>query len=108
MKSILICPADRPGVAHLAESAPLAAVPLLGKSVIEYWIEALSARGVKHVIVLASDRPNVIRGLVGNGARWGMQLDLVAQSRELSVTEARAKYLSSPVETGVPVGSGGK
>ena len=92
MKSLLICPADRPGVAHLAEYAPLAIAPLLGKTPIEYWLEALVARGVKHVIVLATDRPHEVRTVVGDGARWGLRLDLIAQSRELSVEEARARY----------------
>ncbi len=96
MKSILICPADRPGVAQLAEPAPLAVAPLLGKSVIEYWLEVLVARGVTHVTVLASDRPQAVRAVVGDGARWGVKLDLLPQARELSVAEARKKYLPVP------------
>jgi hypothetical protein len=92
MKSLLICPGDRPEVAHLAETAPLAVTPLLGKSVLEYWLEALVARGVKHVIVLATDRPHEVRALVGDGSRWGIRIDLIPQSRELTVEEARALY----------------
>lgn len=98
MKSLLICPADRPGVALLADTVPLAVAPLLGKSVIEYWLEALSARGVKHVTVLASDRPQLVRHLVGDGARWGLQLEVIPQSRELSVEEARARHASDTTE----------
>ena len=92
MKSLLICPADRPGVAQLAEKVPLAVAPLLGKSVLEYWIETLAARGVKQILVLASDRPHEIRAVVGDGTRWGVTIDLLPQSRELGVDEARAKY----------------
>jgi len=95
MKSLLICPADRPGVAQLADSAPLVLAPLLGKCLIEYWLEALAARGVKHVAVLASDRPQAVRHFVGDGARWGLQVEVIPQSRELSVVEARVKYLGS-------------
>src|SRR3954469_19694398 len=92
MKSLLICPSDRPGVAHLAENYPLAIAPLLGKSVLEHWLEALVARGVKHVVVLAADRPHQVRTVVGDGARWGLKLELIALGRELSVEEARARY----------------
>ena len=52
MKALLICPADRPGVARLADSCPLAAAPLLGKPLIEYWLEALVARSAHRIAVL--------------------------------------------------------
>jgi hypothetical protein len=92
MKALLICPADRPGVVRLADHSPLALAPLLGKSVLEYWLEALAARGAKHVVVLASDRPDQVRTAVGDGRRWGLQVDLIPQARELSVAEARKKF----------------
>ena len=92
MKALLICPAERPGVAHLAESSPLAVVPLLGKSILEYWLESLAARRVREVIVLASDRPHDVRAVVGDGARWGVRVELIPQNRELSLEEARARY----------------
>lgn len=99
MKSLVICPGERPAVAHLAESVPLAVAPLLGKSVIEYWLEALSARGAHHVTVLASDRPHMVRAIVGDGARWGLTLELVTQARELGVATARRKFRAAE-ETG--------
>jgi hypothetical protein len=92
MKSLLICPGERPGVPHLAENAPLAVVPLLGRTLIEYWLEALVARGAKSVVVLASDRPHQVRALVSDGSRWGLRLDLLTQSRELTIEEARRKF----------------
>lgn len=104
MKALLICPADRSGVPHLAENAPLAVVPLLGRSLIEYWLEALVARGVKHVLVLASDRPHQVRAVVGDGARWGVRLDLLPQSRELTPEEARKKYRAADATDWLPDG----
>jgi hypothetical protein len=92
MKALLICPADRPGVARLSDHAPLAITPLLGNTLLGYWLESLAARGVKHVTVLASDRPDQVRAAVGDGRRWGLHVELVPQSRELSVTEARKRY----------------
>lgn len=95
MKALLICPSDRPGVAQLAENHPLAVAPLLGKTLIEYWIESLVARGVKHVTVLAADRPHQVREVVGQGTRWGVSLEVIAEGRELSADEAARKYGSS-------------
>lgn len=92
MKAILICPADRPAVAQLSERTPLVAAPLLGRSVLEYWVEALATRGAKHVIILASDRPQAVRAVVGDGRRWGVRTDVIPTSREATPEEARAKY----------------
>jgi hypothetical protein len=92
MKALLICPADRPGVARIADATPLAAAPLLGKPLVEYWLEALVARGATHVIVLAVDRPNHLRQILADGARWGLRIDLFPETRELTPTEALTKY----------------
>src|SRR6266496_2528532 len=92
MNAFLICPTDRPGVAQLAENCPLVLAPLLGKTLIEYWIESLVARGVKQLTVLVADRPNDVRKIVGNGTRWGVQIDLIAQTHELTVEQAREKF----------------
>lgn len=92
MKALLICPAERPAVAHLAEKTPLATAPLLGKTLLEYWLEALVARGVTQVTILASDRPNDVRRLVGDGARWGLRAEVVPRAHELSVSEARTRF----------------
>lgn len=92
MKVLLICPADRSAVACLAENAPLALAPILGRSVLEYWIESLVPRGVTAITILASDRPHQIRQSLGDGARWGIQVAVLPQSRELSSEEARQLY----------------
>jgi len=66
MKALLICPADRPGVELLAESTPLVLVPLLGKTLLDYWLDHLSGQGVKQVCVLATDRPDQLRAWLGD------------------------------------------
>src|SRR6266487_5290079 len=92
MKALLICPAERQGVAALAEYTPLCNLPVLGKSVVEYWLEHLGTLGAKQVCILASDRPEQVRALVGNGARWGLSVAVYPELRELPPEEARAKY----------------
>lgn len=92
MKTLLICPSDRSSVPVLSESAPLAAVPLLGQSLLEYWLPHLAASGIKEVAVLADDRPAQIQSVVGNGARWGMSVSVIEESRELTPAQALLKY----------------
>jgi hypothetical protein len=92
MKALLICPGEREAVAALAEAVPLSNLPILGKSLIEYWLEHLAERGAKQVCVLATDRPEQVRALVGDGARWGLHVEVLPEVCELTIEEARSKY----------------
>src|SRR5437867_4925515 len=92
MNALLICPSQRRGVGLLAEALPLSNLPLLGQSVLEYWLAYLASSGVKQVSILADDRPEQVEQLVGNGARWGVAADVIAESRELTPAQALLKY----------------
>jgi hypothetical protein len=92
MKAILICPAERPEVAALGEKAPLSNLVLLGKPLLFYWIEHLVAAGATDLQVLAADRPDQVRALVGDGTRWGVRVSVCPVMREFSPHEARVKY----------------
>ena len=92
MKALLICPGERPNVAALAEPSPLALAPILGKCLVEYWLEHLVGLGVKQALILATDRPDQVRAFVGDGKQWGLDLEVLPEIRELTPAEARAKY----------------
>src|SRR5712675_2796233 len=92
MKALLICPAVRENVAALAETAPLANLPVFGRSLVEHWLEHLALLGAKEILILATDRPEQVRALVGDGARWGIRAEVFPEIRELTPAEARAKY----------------
>lgn len=92
MKAILICPGYHPAVAQLTETAPLATVPLLGESLVAYWLVHLASVGAKEVTVLASDRPEAVREVTGNGSRWGLKVRVVSEHVQLTPAEALAKH----------------
>ena len=60
------------------------------------WLENLSALGARCVLILAADRPEQIRALVGDGSRWGLQVEVLTESCELTADEARIKYCPDP------------
>lgn len=91
MKTVLICPAERPAVSDLAEVWPLVLAPLLGRSVLEFWIESLALRGVTELIVFAADRPSRVRDAVGDGRRWGVAIDVLPSPHEVTPSEARRR-----------------
>src|SRR3954469_1150247 len=99
MQALLICPAIRPAVPQLADDAPLALAPILGECIVSHWIEHLAVLGVRHVRVIAADRATQVRAALGDGARWGVQLEVIATGIEPTVAEAAARY-RLPHETG--------
>jgi NDP-sugar pyrophosphorylase family protein len=92
MKSVLICPAERPEVPLLAGEAPLALAPALGHAVVEYWMSHLACAGVKQVILLAHEKPDEVRNVVGHGSRWGVAAEVIAEPTELTPEQAAEKY----------------
>ncbi|HWV98967.1 MAG TPA: hypothetical protein VNZ64_04665 [Candidatus Acidoferrum sp.] len=92
MKALLICPGEHTGVAALTEFSPLPNLPILGKSLVEYWLAHLATLGAKEVLVLAADRADEVRAGVGDGARWGLRVIVQSERRELTIEEARAKH----------------
>ena len=92
MKALLICPAEREAVGALAEAAPLSNLPLFGKSLVEYWLEDLAARGANQILLSASDRAEQVSALLGDGARWGVRVAVLPELHELTPEMARAKY----------------
>jgi len=92
MKALLICPAKPDHLAALTETVPLATAPILGKTLLEYWLEQLVIRGAREIFVLASDRPEQVLALAADGARWGLQVSVHPEVHELTPAEARTKY----------------
>jgi NDP-sugar pyrophosphorylase family protein len=104
MKALLICPDERFGVAALAESAPLANTVILGKTLVEYWLEHLAAAGATEVLVLAVDRPEEVRAAIGGGARWGLRVTVKPEKCERTPDEARTLYKTGDAAAWLPVG----
>lgn len=84
MKALVICPADRPAAAFLARSRPLALVPVFGRSLLDLWLTELANRNVRHVTILAADRPNDVRRAVRHGEAWGIKVEVLPEPRESS------------------------
>jgi NDP-sugar pyrophosphorylase family protein len=105
MKTLLICPSARPTVRLLAETLPLAQVPVFGQGLVEYWLTHLACTGVKRVHLLVHDRPECLHALVGDGARWGLTVEISHEARELTPAEALLKYEQernpAPVQNGI-------
>lgn len=98
MRALLICPEPQPAVALLSEKLPLAALPLLGSSVIEAWLIHLAGLGYQQIVIHANDRVKAIHCMVGSGRRWGLKIDMV------SVPEAQIKSEVADTASIAPAG----
>jgi carbonic anhydrase/acetyltransferase-like protein (isoleucine patch superfamily) len=80
------------GRVAVAAKGPLVTVPLLGQSLLEYWLSHLACNGAKQVIVLSHDRPEVVASIAGDGSRWGLEVNVRPESRELTPAQALLKF----------------
>ncbi len=90
MKTLLICPVHRPSVSRLAEHDPLVLAPILGKCLVEYWLEYLVARGDRDVRIIAPDRPDRVRATVGDGSRWGLRVEVLPHAGDAVAVTGRS------------------
>src|SRR5690349_5946709 len=100
MEKILLCPGERPAVGFLAQTLPLVALPILGESLITSWLELLANTGTKEILILATDRPELVRAEVGDGSRWGVRVQVQAELRELTPAEVRLRYVGQADKDG--------
>lgn len=91
MKYLLICPGSRERF-QLPGHPALPLVPMLGQTLVEYWLSHLAVMGTREVTILADTAIEEIRKLVGGGERWGLKALVQPESRELTVALASLKY----------------
>ncbi|WP_288131533.1 nucleotidyltransferase family protein [Microbulbifer sp.] len=58
----------------LTDRLPKPLIPVLGKPLIEYALAHLAAAGIQRVVINLAYRGDQIRDHLGNGDRWGLQI----------------------------------
>jgi N-acetylglucosaminyldiphosphoundecaprenol N-acetyl-beta-D-mannosaminyltransferase len=74
LRAVLFANRRVPSDLPLAADHPVAALPLGCQSIIEHLMDQLSQAAVTDVDLVVSDRPELLRGLLGGGERWGLNL----------------------------------
>jgi NDP-sugar pyrophosphorylase family protein len=92
MKALLICPVDSAAVPRLAETGPLATAPILGDCIVVHWIECLAGLGARQIEVIAPEGAEQVREAVGDGARWGVRVNVTVSRFEPTRQEAVDKH----------------
>lgn len=92
MNALLICPSDRTHVRWLAEHEPLCAMPIAGRSLLEYWLCTLALENVQRVLVLADDRVEMVEDLAKQGSPWGIKVEVRRETSEFTPAQALAEF----------------
>src|SRR5262245_45159907 len=92
MKRVLICPWERTEVGQLTRLGDLPTLPLLGQTLLEYWLSHLAMAGTKEVYILSRGEAESVLSITGQGERWGISVQVVPESRELTAAQAYIKY----------------
>lgn len=91
-KAAMICPDHRAGIQDVIGGVPLVLAVYLGKPLIDHALYGLARQGMEKIRVFVSDRPAEIRDYLGNGAAWGLQLEVIPTPSELSMEELGRDY----------------
>jgi NDP-sugar pyrophosphorylase family protein len=67
----------------LTDRLPKCMVPVGGKPLLEHTIDWLQGFGVAEIIINLSHLPDVIRGHLGDGKRWGVQITYSLEAEPL-------------------------
>ena len=74
MKAFLIATKELLNVDNLSNSMPAVMMPLLDRPFIQHVVEYLTDQGITDFEVVVCHRPEKIKGLLGNGERWGVNI----------------------------------
>lgn len=92
MNTVLICDAAPGGKGFFRPRVPAALVPVFGRISIDRALEQIHREGGTEVIVLASDRPHLVRAALASGSHWGMRVQVEAVEGVLSAEVARLRF----------------
>lgn len=93
MKAILF--ADRLGTElyPLTNTCSLALLPIAAKPLIEFCFESLLVAGIRNITLIISPFADSVKYYVGNGERWGMNVDYIISEGEARPSEILQQHL---------------
>lgn len=74
MKAMILAAGRGERMRPLTDTAPKPLLPVGGKPLIQYHIEALAAAGVHDIVINLAWHGDLLRNALGNGARFGVRL----------------------------------
>ena len=67
---------------------PKVMIPIAGKPILQYVVEALSLNGMRHIIIVVGYRKEQVLDFFGSGEHFGVEIDYVTQPQQLGTAHA--------------------
>jgi UDP-N-acetylglucosamine diphosphorylase/glucosamine-1-phosphate N-acetyltransferase len=94
VKAVVLAAGEGTRMWPLAETKPKHLLPLAGKPIISYVLQAIAASSIREVVMVVGYKRDQVAAALGNGAGFGLNIDYVTQPRwtgtasAVKVTEA--------------------
>ena len=88
MKAIILAGGKGTRLKAVTGPLPKPMVPLLGRPMMEHILLLLKEHGFTNICAALNYRPEVIRSALGDGSRWGVQLEYRVEERDLGTAGA--------------------
>jgi N-acetyl-alpha-D-muramate 1-phosphate uridylyltransferase len=93
MKAMILAAGLGQRMRPLTDNLPKPLLPLAGKPLLQYHLEALASAGIKEVIINLAYLGHKIREFAGNGSRFGLQIRYSEEPEPLETAGALLKAL---------------
>lgn len=67
---------------------PKVMIPIAGKPILQYVVEALAVNGVRHIIMVVGYRKEQVQDYFGSGEKLGVEIDYIVQKQQLGTAHA--------------------
>jgi UDP-N-acetylglucosamine diphosphorylase/glucosamine-1-phosphate N-acetyltransferase len=81
MKAVVLAAGEGSRMWPLAEKRPKHLLPVGGKTLVSYALEALADNSIKEVFLVVGYKSDLLRSEVGDGDRYGLQVEYLEQPR---------------------------
>ncbi len=87
-KALLLCAGEGTRLRPLTFSKPKHLLPVAGKPLLGWALEAISQAGLTDVGLVVGHRWEAVQGYVGNGTPWGLNVSYIRQEQPLGLAHA--------------------
>ena len=83
MKAVIMAGGQGSRLRPLTEGVPKPMVPVLGRPMMAYILEAVRDAGITEILVTLHYRPNLIQDYFGDGSDWGVRIEYAIEDHPL-------------------------
>lgn len=85
MKALMLCGGAGTRLRPITHTRAKQLVPVANKPILFYGLEAVAGAGIKEVGIVVGDTATEVRGAVGDGSAWGLQVTYLPQEAPLGL-----------------------